>query len=116
MDLKKSFSLFKNTCLTFICQHLYNLCLSPSSPGQIIMKTGMKILGILLIVFFYSLVTMIAYSYFFDVCQQYYFVYRNKIITSIMIIIGLIIIYNIIFNFTLAAFSSPGDTNQFKVI
>jgi len=75
-------------------------------------RTLMKTLGFFLIFFFLGLVLMVLYGYFYDVCQQYHYVYRSLPLTLVLITIGLIFGFNIIFNFVMAALTPPGGTKQ----
>ena len=73
----------KYTMMKFLYEAVYAICISKTSPFAICWKSSMKILGILLIMFFYALVIIILYSYFFDTCKIYYLVYRNSWLSGV---------------------------------
>ena len=74
---------FKYYMTKFVYETMYAVCISKTSPCAIFWKSTMKILGILLVLFFYALVIIILYSYFFDTCKIYYLVYRNSWIAGV---------------------------------
>lgn len=75
-------------------------------------RTLIKSLGICLLFFFVGLVVLMSYSYFFDIVKAYHFVFRSKILTSLMIALGIFICFNIVFNFSLAVLVGPGTSEQ----
>ena len=76
---------FEHTLKKCFYESLYACCVSTNSIFFICWKSFLKILGILLVIFFYILVTLILYFYFFDTCKLYFFVYHSYILTLVKI-------------------------------
>ena len=83
----------------------------------------------MLILLFYSLVSIFTYSYFFDIVKEYYLVYQSKTLTWViyliyfvifkffkfLIALGIWLSFNIIFNYSMSVLISPGDNLKYKV-
>jgi len=77
-------------------------------------KHGMKSLGVFLIFFFLGLVGMILYSFIYDVCKIYYFVHQSVVLSSVMLVLGVYMGFNIAYNFMMAALTPAGGTAHLK--
>ncbi|CAD8105753.1 unnamed protein product [Paramecium sonneborni] len=77
-----------------------------------IYSLAMKMMGLLLIAFFLVLYYFIIYSFIRDTMLLYYLVYNNKLLISILMLIGLIEAFNVIFNYGLVIIVSPGLTSD----
>ncbi|CAD8104176.1 unnamed protein product [Paramecium sonneborni] len=67
----------------------------------------------LLILFCYVLISLILYSFIFDTAMQYHLVYQNYFLTIIILLIGLMLGFHVIINYTFAICFSPGTTKEF---
>lgn len=76
------------------------------SPKNFPTKALMQSLGIPLIVLFYSLAAFVTYSYFAIVLPWYI---ENKILSGTMTIIGVYILYAIVFSYTKCIMTQPGS-------
>lgn len=68
----------------------------------------MKSLGVGLVLFLYALVILMFYSCAYDLVYTYHMYYKNTILSFILLSIGLFATFNILYNFTMATFLSPG--------
>jgi palmitoyltransferase len=57
---------------------------------------------------------MVLYGYFYDIVRQYYLVHNSTPIAVGMILLGITIGFNIVFNFVMAALTPPGGTAHLK--
>ncbi|CAK61929.1 unnamed protein product (macronuclear) [Paramecium tetraurelia] len=69
----------------------------------------------LLIVFCYLLISTIIYSFIFDTAMQYHLVYSNTYLTIAILLVGLLLSFNVILNYTFVIQVSPGTTNQYFI-
>jgi len=83
-------------------------------PANLAFVMGIKALGLVLFVFFLSLMGMIMYSYLFDVCKLYFLITQSETLVTALVIFGLIIGLNLLFNFLMAVFTKPGGTQHLK--
>lgn len=74
----------------------------------------MTTLGLVLVIFYLGLVSLVLYGWFYDICRLYHLVYQSNILTGSMIVIGLYLGFNIVFNHIMAAITPAGTTNQIK--
>ena len=79
-------------------------------------KMVMKSFGILLSGCFALLVTLIFYSFVYDICKQVHFAHENYLYTFVIFAIGLYLAFNIVFNFAMAILVDPGSTEDFPTI
>ncbi len=75
---------------------------------------SIKSFGITLIFFFIALVLIILYSYVFDNVKYIHLVLKNTLLTIFLLLIGLYLAFNILFNFFMACLISPGTTENLQ--
>lgn len=78
-------------------------------------KWGGRILGYGLVLLFYALVMVLGYCYFFEIGLIFYMVHKSKVMIALGSIFGLWIMFNVLFNYTLAMLVSPGKSFEFEV-
>ncbi|CAK94075.1 unnamed protein product (macronuclear) [Paramecium tetraurelia] len=88
--------------------------LSPKEKRSIktIYSLAFKFVGYLLIGFFMALYIGIIYSFIYDTMLLYYLVYNNKLLVVVLMLVGLIEGFNVIFNYGLVLIVSPGLTSE----
>jgi len=74
----------------------------------------MESMGVALIVFFMSLVGLLLYSFFYDICKIHYFVIKSYWLSLLLISIGLCLGFNICFNYMMVILTPPGGTKHIK--
>ena len=74
----------------------------------------MRAIGIMLIMIFNLIIITVSYTYFYKTIFIFYRAYKRKYIPIILVIIGVTLLFNTLFNYWMAILIKPGYSENFE--